>query len=202
ARAIRDQLESIALRDEKEAAWVGPVAPAGEGFWSLQPLKLDLYGGQPGVLLFLAYLGALTGEGRYTSLAESALASLRRMIDRDGSTFKAIGYADGWGGIIYTYVHLHALLWRPDLLAEAHAILERPPPLIDDDDDLDLIGGSAGCIGGLISVYRCSPSPRVLEVAVRCGDHLLSRARTMEWGIAWDSRMPTLQPLTGFAHGN
>ena len=48
--------------------WVGLVAPAGEGFWSLLPLGLDLYDGQPGVLLFLAYLGALTGVSRYTSL--------------------------------------------------------------------------------------------------------------------------------------
>src|SRR6516165_4276270 len=68
-------------------------------FWSLQPLKLGLYGGQAGMLLLLAYLGALTGEGRYRSLAESALASLRRMIDRDRSTLKEIGYANGWGGI-------------------------------------------------------------------------------------------------------
>jgi type 2 lantibiotic biosynthesis protein LanM len=202
ARAIGDRLESIALRDEEEAAWIGPATSPGDGSSSLLPLGLDLYGGQPGVLIFLAYLGALTGEGRYTSLAESALASLRRMIDRDRSKFKAIGYTDGWGGIIYTYAHLHALWRRPDLLAEAGAILERLPPLIDADDHLDLIGGSAGCIGGLIGLHRYSPSPRVLEVAARCGDHLLSRARTMECGIAWDSRTPTLRPLTGFAHGN
>jgi type 2 lantibiotic biosynthesis protein LanM len=163
---------------------------------------LDLYDGQTGVLLFLAYLGALTGERRYTTLAESALASVRRMIDRDRSTIEAIGYAEGWGGVIYVYCHLHALWRRADLLAEADAILELLPPLIDDDDRLDLIGGSAGCIGGLISLYHCSHSPRVLEIAVRCGDHLLSRARTMDCGIAWESPVPVLQPLTGFAHGN
>ena len=202
ARAIGDHLESVALRDEKEADWIGLVAPPRGGYWSLRPLGLDLYDGHPGVLLFLAYLGALTGEGRYTTLAESALASLRRMIDRGSSAFKTIGYTNGWGGIIYTYVHLHALWRRPDLLAEADAILQQLPPLIDDDDDLDLIQGSAGCIGGLISLHRCSPSPRALDVAVRCGDHLLARARIMERGIAWESRIRVLQPLAGFAHGN
>ena len=130
ARAIGDHLESVALRDEKEAAWVGLVAPPGEGSWSLLPLGLDLYDGHPGVLLFLAYLGALTGEGRYTSLAESALASLRRMVDRGRSTFKTIGYANGWGGMIYTYVHLPALWERPDLLAEADDV-RRAAPAVD-----------------------------------------------------------------------
>ena len=41
ARAIGDRLESLALRDESDAMWVGPVAPAGEGFWSLLPLALE-----------------------------------------------------------------------------------------------------------------------------------------------------------------
>jgi type 2 lantibiotic biosynthesis protein LanM len=202
ARSIGDHLESVALRDEKEASWVGLVASPGEDYWSLRPLGSDLYDGHPGVLLFLAYLGALTGEVRYTSLAESALASFRRMVDRSRSTLKTIGYADGWGGIIYTYAHLSAMWERPDLLAEADALVGALRPLIDQDDDLDLIRGSAGCIGGLISLYRRSPSARTIDAAVRCGNQLLSRARTMERGIAWDSRFPTLGPLTGFAHGN
>ena len=104
--------------------------------------------------------------------------------------------------MIYTYVHLSALWERPDLLAEADKFVGQLPPLIDHDDHLDLIHGSAGCIGGLISLYRRSPSARTIDAAVRCGDHLLSRARTMERGIAWDSRFPVLNPLTGFSHGN
>ena len=74
------------------------------------------------------------------------------------------------------------------MLAEADEFVGQLPPLIDQDDDLDLIQGSAGCIGSLISLYRRSPSARTIDAAVRCGDHLLSRARTMGRGIAWDSR--------------
>ena len=58
ARAVGDHLESVALRGEQEVAWVGLVAQPDVGYWSLLPLGLDLYDGQPGVLLFLAYLGA------------------------------------------------------------------------------------------------------------------------------------------------
>ncbi len=201
ARAVGDRLASDALRSEQEATWIGLVAPLDERYWSLMPLGLDLYDGHPGVLLFLAHLGASTGEVRYTSLAQLALVSLRRMIDRGRSTFKTIGYTNGWGGIIYTYSHLYSLWKRPELLTEADELVGQLPPLIDQDDHLDLTRGSAGCIGGLISLYRCSPSARTLEAAVRCGDRLLSQSRTMERGIAWASRIPSLNPLTGFAHG-
>ena len=202
ARTIGDHLDSIALRDEREAAWVGLVAPPGEGYWSLLPLGLDLYDGHPGVLLFLAHLGALTGERRYTALAEAALATLRRMIDRGRSTFRTIGYTNGWGGIIYALVHLSAIWDRPDLLSEADEVTGLLPELIDRDEHLDLTRGSAGCIGALLGLHRRAPSARVVEIAVRCGDRLLSRARTMERGIAWDSRIPSHGPLTGFAHGS
>jgi type 2 lantibiotic biosynthesis protein LanM len=201
ARAVGDRLVSSAFRDDQEATWIGLVNPFHERQLLVRPLGLILYDGQPGVLLFLAYLGALTGEARYTSLAESALVSLRRMVDGGRSTLKTIGYAAGWGGIIYTYGHLAALWERPDLLTEAEELVDLLPPLIDQDDKLDLIVGAAGCIGSLIGLYRTSPKARTLELAVRCGDHILTRALTMDQGIAWDAPTPTRTPLTGFAHG-
>ena len=41
--------------------------------WSLQPLGMDLYDGVPVVTLIPAYLGAMTGAERYTTLARAAL---------------------------------------------------------------------------------------------------------------------------------
>src|SRR5262249_20921423 len=64
-----------------------------------------------------------------------------------------------------------------------------------------MMGGSAGCIGALLSLYAVAPSPRVLETAIRCGDHLVKRAQPMEAGIGWNS-LDQEMPLTGFAHGN
>jgi type 2 lantibiotic biosynthesis protein LanM len=201
ARAIGDRLASLALRSEREAAWIGLIQHPVDLHWSLEPLGLDLYEGLPGVLLFLAHLGALTGEGRYASLAQSGLASLRGMIERDRSKLKATGHFTGWGGLIYTYSHLSAIWGRPDLLAEAEEFVGRLPPLIDQENEVDLTLGLAGCIGDLIGLHRCSPSPRTLEAAVRCGDRILSRSRAMERGIAWDARVAGPVPLAGFAHG-
>ena len=49
------------------------VADPEIGVIEVLPLATDLYGGLPGVALFLAYLGAMTGESRYTDLAQAAL---------------------------------------------------------------------------------------------------------------------------------
>jgi type 2 lantibiotic biosynthesis protein LanM len=94
------------------------------------------------------------------------------------------------------------VLWdQPALLGEAEAVVELLPPLIDRDEYLDIIAGAAGCIGSLISLYRCAPSDRTLAAVIQCGDHLISHGTPMEHGIGWASGVADAKPLTGFSHG-
>src|SRR5262245_39260230 len=79
ARAVGDRLEALVLRGAHEASWIG-LTLTHEHYWSLLPLGMDLYDGLSGVALFLAHLGAITHEGRYTALAQAALATLRRQV--------------------------------------------------------------------------------------------------------------------------
>ena len=75
-----------------------------------------------------------------------------------------------------------------------------PSGLIELDEYLDIIGGAAGCIGGLLSLYDQVPSERTLHAAVQCGERLVARAQQMEHGVGWlVPREP--RPLAGFAHG-
>ena len=72
--------------------------------------------------------------------------------------------------------------------------------MIELDEYLDIIGGAAGCIGGLLSLYDQVPSERTLHAAVQCGERLVARAQQMEHGVGWlVPREP--RPLAGFAHG-
>jgi type 2 lantibiotic biosynthesis protein LanM len=199
ARAVGDRLVALALCEGDEATWIG-LSLLKERQWLLLPLGHDLYGGLPGVALFLAYLGTASGEGRYTSLARSALAALRGQVKRQRSALKTVGGFEGWGGIVYTLTHLAALWGQPELLAEAEEAVELLPPLIDQDEHLDVVGGAAGCLASLLCLYRCSPSERTLAAALRCGDRLLDQARSLEQGIGWVTRAAA-GPLTGFAHG-
>lgn len=201
ACAIGDRLEMLALRGTEDVAWIG-LSWVNERHWSVAPLGLDVYDGLPGVLLFLAYLGAITQENRYTELAQSTLVTVQRKIERYSSQMYQIGGLTGWGGIIYVLTHLGQLWQQSALITEAETIVQRIPDWIHQDEVFDVIGGAAGCIGGLRSLYACKPSETTLNVAIQCGDHLLRMAQPQTHGIGWPSHRPTSKPLTGFSHGN
>jgi type 2 lantibiotic biosynthesis protein LanM len=200
ARAVGDRLEEQALHGRHNVAWLG-LRLADERYWNLGPLGADLYDGLPGVALFLAHLGRITGVARYTDTAEAALRSVRRQLEVNGRWVKSIGGFHGWGGLIYTLAHLGSIWQRPELWAEGEDMLALLPELIDADETLDVIGGAAGCIGGLLSLHRASGSRSALALAGRCGERLLDRVQPMESGVAWRTRLPARAPLTGFSHG-
>jgi class II lanthipeptide synthase len=136
ARAAGDRLEALALRSADEVAWIGLTHINGR-YWSITPLGMDLYDGLPGVTLFLAYLGTITREEHYAALAQDALTTLQRQVECCQSFITSIGGFRGWGGLIYTLAHLGTLWNEPALLAEAEAIVEHLPALIERDELLD-----------------------------------------------------------------
>ena len=141
-----------------DVAWIGLV-PAGERGWRLSPLGLDLYDGIPGVALFLAQLGVISGERRYSELAKTAVATMRRHL-KELRSHEVIGGFTGWGGIIYALSSLGVIWSDTSLVDEAEAVLELLPDLIARDQALDVIGGSAGCALALRSLDVCRPSSR------------------------------------------
>ncbi|PYS92812.1 MAG: type 2 lantipeptide synthetase LanM, partial [Acidobacteria bacterium] len=200
ARVVGDRLLTLALRDEGDVTWFG-LNSVRETSCTLTSLDHNLYEGLPGVTLFLAYLGSVTADERYSELARAALTTLRRQTERARATIKRIGAFDGWGGIIYTLAHL-AVLWRePALLDEASEMVARLPELIEQDESFDIVGGAAGCIAGLISLHAVAPASQVVTCAVQCGDRLLAHALKMEQGIGWLTPAPARRPPTGFSHG-
>ncbi|MCC5661572.1 type 2 lantipeptide synthetase LanM family protein [Nostoc sp. XA010] len=201
AKTVGDHLEALALHGEKDISWIG-LTVINEKHWSLAPLGIDLYDGLPGVILFLAYLGTVTADNRYTALAKSALTTMQDQLEIGKSLIKAIGGFHGLGGVIYTLTHLSILWNEPALLVEAEALVELLPDLIAQDKYLDIIGGAAGCINSLVSLYRCRPSQSTLTAAIECGDRIISHTKTMEQGVGWLRPGGGEQlPLAGFSHG-
>jgi type 2 lantibiotic biosynthesis protein LanM len=202
ACAVGDRLAETAVRGAGDATWIG-LAMMQQEKWILAPVGLDLYDGLPGIVLFLAYLGKVSGEHRYTTLAQEGFETVRRLLapDKRKHALEGIGGFSGYGGLIYALTHLGVLWSEPALLAQAQGLVEELPDKVAKDNELDFIGGAAGCIAGLLCLEACRPSARTMEVAVQCGDHLLARARQMPEGLAWDPSFPSTGPLTGFSHG-
>jgi type 2 lantibiotic biosynthesis protein LanM len=203
AQAVGDRIEELALQEDNDISWIGLNFDETRNHWTFTPLGIELYNGMPGITLFLAYLGTVTQQQHYTELAKLTLAKIQHQIDRNKSSFTSIGGFAGWGGIIYTLTQLGVLWNEPSLLLEAESIVPLLPDLISQDKYFDIIGGAAGCLASLISLYRCRPSQCTLDAAIQCGEHLIAHAQPMKKGAGWIPGVKSLseKPLPGFSHG-
>lgn len=201
AAAVGNRLEELVLRgNDGEVSWIG-VALVNEKHWNLLPLGVDLYSGLGGVALFLAHLGAVTHDDAHTQLARTTLATIRRRVEVLKAVSRSVGGFDGWGAWIYLLTQLSVLWDEPELLVEAESYVETLPEMIEADKYLDILSGTAGCLGALLALYQCAPSERTLAAAVQCGDHLIAGGKQMESGIGWLTPMTGDKPLAGFSHG-
>lgn len=200
ATDIGDELVGHSLAAGDEVTWLGVTLGANDN-WLMASLGLDMYDGLPGVTLFLAYLGAVTQQERFTRLAEKAATTWRRRIDNHLDTVSTIGGFSGRGGLVYALTHLGVLWQQPAMLAEAKALVSSLPTLIPEDAFLDIIGGAAGCIGALLALYRTAPSAAILDTAIQCGDYLLAQGRPQQKGVGWQGIATDEQCLSGFSHG-
>lgn len=199
ARAIGDRLEVLAARSQGQAGWIG-LKHEGKDEWSVRPLGPDLYDGTAGIVVFLAYLAAITNERRYQGLAFEGVTNLKQQILSARGFERSIGAFNGWGGLVYAYIHLALLLNCASLWDDARSMVTDLVALIDEDRSHDVIGGAAGCVASLLALYESAPSDSVLLAAIRCGDKLIRSTCHTACGLAWLSPLSDL-PLGGFSHG-
>ncbi len=202
ARAIGKRLQKLALVRDERVNWPGVIEMNGKE-WYLLPAGPDLYNGLPGIALFLAYLGHLSGEDEFTHLARLAWQSTNALFCREKHYLQwgSVGAFNGIGSFIYLLSHLGTLWHEPALYRQAEEMASNLSELIDADQSFDIVGGAAGCLAALLSLHEVAPGEALLATAVQCGDHLLKHAQRMPQGIGW-SAQPTEAPLTGMAHGN
>lgn len=199
AAAVGDRLIDLALRDDEATTWVG--LQYDDTHWSLAPLLEDLYAGAAGMMSFFAFLGEVGGHQRHTAIAHEVKRGLLRRLRLVRDHVRSVGAFNGWGGAIWSLAHCGRLWDEDELLDEAAAIARRAGALVGQDEDLDVIGGSAGLILSLASLHRVRPDDEWIAIMRAAGDHLLERARRVEGGLGWFSRIETTRPITGMSHG-
>uniref|UniRef100_B8HM21 Lanthionine synthetase C family protein n=1 Tax=Cyanothece sp. (strain PCC 7425 / ATCC 29141) TaxID=395961 RepID=B8HM21_CYAP4 len=209
AQAIAAEIASRAIRgSDGRVNWLGlSYVPNAERF-QLQLLSHNLYEGNCGIALFLVAVDHLTNSDRYREPVLAALQPFRQILHRQEPEIlqrmvqrMGLGGSSGVGSMIYCLVKISQLLNEPTLLSDAHLLARLiTPKLIAADQSLDLIGGAAGAIVGLLSLFSVTHDPEVLAIAIACGQHLLQQQVSINGSPkAWKTTADC--PLTGYSHG-
>ncbi|MGH9162858.1 MAG: type 2 lanthipeptide synthetase LanM family protein [Vicinamibacteraceae bacterium] len=160
----------------------------------------DLYDGRLGPAVFFAALSAATQDESWSAPARELAAAVATLDDGGASAAGAIGGGTGLGSVIYGLTVVSRLLDHAAPLDVALRLAGRlTDARIDADMALDVIGGAAGALLGLLALYRVTGDASVLARAVRCGERLCRARVALGGSAAWpdaDGRI-----LTGFAHG-
>lgn len=202
AVAIGEVLAAKAIRGRTDACWIGVDIPSlGDRLWELSPTGTDLYNGVGGIALFLGYLAAAAGRPDFEALARAALEPVRLYLRRpDTDDYPNIGAFVGRSSGLYVLQHLADLWGDASLLDDALAGLPEITRLIPLDQQLDVIGGAAGCAVVLLDLHRQTAEPAAMDAARQCGQRLLETetpyGRGSGWCVAGES-----EPLAGFSHG-
>ena len=207
ADGVAETISHHAIRKGPGAAWIGFDWLGDAEAFQLVCLGPDLYNGVSGIALFLAAHAAVTGRQSSAELARAAIVQLRKNLKSRSAARMArsigVGGATGLGSIVYGLAVMSKCLRDESLLADAHAAANL---FIDDliaaDKQLDVIGGSAGAILGLLRLYRDSGATDVLNRAIKCGEHLVAQSRLGPEGRkSWVGQGMGKRALNGMSHG-
>jgi type 2 lantibiotic biosynthesis protein LanM len=207
ADRIAAELSRQAIRRGGGAAWIGLDSLGDSEVFQLVPLGPDLYNGVSGIAVFLAAHAAVTGHKPSGELARAGISHLRKNLKGRNAARLArsvgIGGGTGLGSIVYALTMISKSLQDDALLADARVAAELfTDDLIAADKQLDVIGGSAGAILGLLRLYRDTQSNDVLLRATKCGEHLLRQPQVGSEGHrGWIGQGFGRQALNGMSHG-
>ena len=201
ADTLAATLSAHAVRAGRSAAWIGLDWLGDSEMSQLVVLGPDLYNGGCGIAVFLAAHAAVTGDPASQALARAAVARLRQDLRgrNPGRIARSVGLGGGLGlgSIVYGLAVIAALLDDDAVLADAHVAAELiTDDLIAGDRQLDVLGGSAGAILGLLRLYRQTGREDVLELAEKCGMRLLTHDRVGTLGAGHGPAPPSADRST------
>jgi type 2 lantibiotic biosynthesis protein LanM len=192
------------------------IARRGERYWlcksqaderlATSPAILNLYDGQLGIALFLAWAARVLERDEYAVLAVESLRTVQKWTQRGRRHLPNVGPFTGALGMPYALASMGRALDRAELIDEA------VDWLVDFDPQrhprgLDVIEGAAGGVLCISSIARhvMRPASGALHAAHRLIEHFADRivdaSIPQTVGVGWAPAPPQLQPLTGFGHG-
>lgn len=194
--------EAAVRRDDGHLGWYSRTN-RGDSL-SIRALRHDLYDGRVGIATFAAAMWEVFGWERSRELAVASIdpvVDVLNTVDTPQSVEK-FGAGHGVGSLLYGLVRLADWLDAPQYLTAAEQVSE----YVTDErltaaSTLDLIGGVAGVIPGLLSLHTATGDKVHLERAVTAGDRLLDARSTVDGVETWPLTTSSGEPMVGPAHG-
>jgi type 2 lantibiotic biosynthesis protein LanM len=201
----REIMVQAVYSDKKEPSWVTLQAIPETKQFILKGMQFSLYDGNLGPALFLAGLNKITPNLEFRKMAYLSIALMRRWVKKvRPADIREVGVGglSGLGSLVYSLTRLSQFLDDPDLLDEARFVASLfHKENIDLDKQLDILGGAAGGILGLLVLYKETGDQELFNMAVYCGKHLLKKRIGIPSGFKVWQCLDGSPPLCGFSHG-
>lgn len=173
---------------------------------TLGQINFSLYDGVIGIGTFMSALYRVTKKTEIKETALSAIETFRKSLHASFNPLPIhrlpLGLGSGLAGMIRGLMVMGEYLEEDSLIDDAVKIAKSiQRKQIDQDKQLDILGGSAGLLTVLIDLYKQTGDGELLELAKHCGEHLLKQRVETETGHKMWMIGIEKQPLTGLGHG-
>ncbi len=194
ATRIGHRLCDRAISDGNASVWLVPQWIDATRM-TVDVADIGLGQGLSGIALFLAYLGAVTQEDRFSAFSTRAIeAALARPDDGEAPAFGAMR---GFGGLCYALVHLANELQRPDFSACASRIVRDKAKAASRAGGLDLFEGMAGFLVTALVVYDVTHDASLLSFLRPIAEKLSVATKSSRM----HGKSKSLYDFPGLAHG-
>lgn len=198
---IGERLLADAVVDGPAATWWvhEPVEGAAPPATERRLARGSLYGGTAGIALFLTELATVTGRRDFRNVARMALE--HALSHSPVAPARVHGFHGGMVGVVFAVAAYLRHGDDEDLRARAEDLLRVVAAHDNGVGNLDVIGGAAGSILGLLAMADVFDSRAIDTTCASLGRRLIEAADVEPWGISWPSGLPRLANLCGLAHG-
>jgi type 2 lantibiotic biosynthesis protein LanM len=173
ALAIADYICRCAVVSESEATWI-TIRETQPGYFEPAIAGSDFYSGLSGIVLYLGYLGWISGNATYTELAQKGLNRLILSV-RDGGFTGIGGGLGGRGGVLYALTLLSVIFPSKELGVTIQRCIDEIVKALSSDLNPDIVSGASGCLLALLANYSVSGNCLSIEAAEDYGKLLLSK---------------------------